>query len=913
MSPMRKILIVLIICIQAISLFAQDNQYPISGTYEAVPMREFIKEVQQKYPIRFYYDDKTIGSVFVTAKFNNTPLAECLESILNSEFVNYYTMGGNQFVIYPGIALKSMFLAKQAGEEEEEEKPSAEKLSLERLNNLQYQIFNIGTPGKNRSKYATITGYIQDFESGDPVIGANVYIVESQKGASTDRNGFFTITLPVGNQILNFSCIGMEPTKRVVNLYSDGQLNVEMLTKVNLLGGVDVMGEGEGNLGQIHMGMEKIDIITLKSIPALFGEADIMKSVLTMPGVQTVGEGTSGFNVRGGKTDQNLILIDQAPIYYPSHFFGNFSAVNSEVIDNAVLYKGSMPVKYGGRISSVFEINTKEGNKEKIGGAGGISPISSRFHIEGPLFGESTFLASFRSTYSNWVLDAIKVPDLYKSKVSFYDAQLKTNLVLNKNNNLTINAYSSNDRFQLKSDSIYNYQNAIASLMWKHQFNSRLKSETALIYSGFSYEISDDSNVNQMFNLTHSVDNFGFKTNFELKPEEKLTLNFGGDLNHYTVNPGERVVGESSNILPIYVDNESALEFGVYAGGEYKLTDKLRVEGGVRLSGMFAYGDGKSYVYAEGMPYDVDNIIDTAFTASNKTEATFINPEYRLSANYSINHSSSFKLSYNKTAQYIHMLSNTTAISPTDTWKLSDKYLVPQTGHQISAGYFKNFRGDMIETSVEGFYKKINNIKEYKAGADLLLNDHVETEVLNGLGRSYGAEFSFQKKGGRVYGQINYTYSRTLIKSITDYEEELINDGEYFPANYDKPHNLNVLANLKALRRLILSATVNYSTGRPITYPVAQYKLGDQVFLHYSKYNQYRIPDYFRMDFSVTIEGNLKLRKLAHGTFTFSLYNVTARKNAYSVYFRSEGAKYEAYKLSIFGTVIPTVTYNFKF
>jgi hypothetical protein len=309
----------------------------------------------------------------------------------------------------------------------------------------------------------------------------------------------------------------------------------------------------------------------------------------------------------------------------------------------------------------------------------------------------------------------------------------------------------------------------------------------------------------------------------------------------------------------------------------------------------------------------VDNITDTIFSDKGGPVATYVNPEFRLSANYTINHLSSFKLSYTKTAQYIHMLTNTTAISPTDTWKLSDEYLTPQLGRQISAGYYRNFRDNTIEASVETYYKRIKNIKEYKAGADLLLNDHIESEILNGLGKSYGAEFSVEKSGGRVYGRINYTYSRTLIKSTSKYNEEIINDGEYFPANYDKPHNLMVLANLKASRRFIISSAINYSTGRPITYPVAQYKLGDQVFLHYSKYNQYRIPDYFRADLSVTIDGNLKAKKMVRGTVTLSLYNITGRKNAYSVYFKSDGAKFDAYKLSIFGTVIPTVTYNFKF
>ena len=892
-------------------IYAQEGSIRISGSYRGVPLETFFRDVEQKYPVRFYYDEISADSVYVTAEFENTPVEDCLDQLFRGKGLHYYMAGPGRIIIYSGAAMKSLF--PEMAVTVQEEKKSPEKLTRERLNRLQYQIFNIGTPGKSTSSFATITGHIKNFETGDPVVGANVYVAETQKGASTNRVGYFRLTLPTGNHILNFSCVGMEPTRRIVNLYSDGTIDVELLTQINALADVKVTASREGNVGEIHSGLERINIQMLKSIPALFGEPDVIKGMLTLPGVQTVGEGTSGFNVRGGKTDENLILLDQAPMYYPSHFFGIFSAVNSGIVDNAVLYKGSMPVKYGGRLSSVLEINTIEGNKEKIEGAAGISPISTQFHIDGPIAKNSTFLASFRTTYSNWVLNSIKVPELYKSKVSFYDGLIKTNLYLNEKNTLAIDVYKSNDRFQLNSDSVYNYNNAIASVMWRHTLSKHVKSQTGLSYSSFGYNIANETNVNQAFRLTHSLEDIGLKSNFEYSPTVDLKFNFGADVDHYSVNPGERIAGNLSDITSFRINREKAIEFGVYAGSEYSLTRRLRVEGGFRFSGMLGFGNGKRYIYAPGMPFTTDNIIDTLITPTNRVQSHYVNPEFRFSANYSLDRNSSVKLSYSKTAQYIHMLSNTTAISPTDTWKLSDTYLAPQTGRQVSAGYFRNLNDDKLETSLEVFYKRIYNIKEFKPGAELLLNDHIETEVLNGLGKSYGVEFSLEKKGGRVFGRVNYTYSRTLIKSDTKFREEIVNNGEYFPANYDKPHNLTLLANLKAYRRLVFSSTVNYSTGRPITYPVAQYKLGDQVFLHYSKYNEYRIPDYFRVDLSVTLNGSLKAHKLARGTFTFSLYNVTGRKNAYSVYFKSEGATFDAYRLSIFGTVIPTITYNLNF
>jgi hypothetical protein len=894
-------------------LEAQVSTVTVSGTYDHTPLKEFINELEQKFPVHFYFEEKVVDPVTVTATFGNIPLNQCLEKIFEGLQI-YFQVSDDKIVIYAGFALAELFPGSQYTEEAGMGLSNEKKLSKEKQLQLQYQIINVGVPGRNKTRTAVVSGHLINFNTGEPVIGGNVYVNEIQKGAASDVNGFYSLALPLGNQTLMVSCIGMESTKRNINLYSDGRLDVEMLVNVKVLDDAVILGHGKGNLGQMHTGMEKIDILTIKSIPSLLGEADVIKSVLTLPGVQTVGEGTAGFNVRGGNTDENLILIDQAPIYYPSHFFGNFSAINSEIIENATLYKGSIPVRYGGRISSVLEINTIEGNHEKISGSAGISPISARINIDGPVFSKkSTFLTSFRSTYSNWILSKIKVPELYNSKASFYDAQAKLDLYLNEKNNILLNFYSSNDKFQLHSDTAYNYNNLIASMTWKHKYNPRFKSGTSLIYSLFNYSISNENSTNESFRLVHSLSDLGLNNDFEYFTNTRMKLNFGADLNFFSVNPGERKVLNYSNITPVSFANEHALEFGIYAGTEYNVSGRLKIEGGVRLSGLLSFDDGKEYLYAKALPYEVENIIDTIFSNKNSIRKTYVNPEWRFSLNYSAGRYSSIKFSYNRTAQYIHMLSNTTAISPTDTWKLSDKYLLPAVGDQLSAGYFKNIRKSGIEASAEIFYKWVNNIKEYKAGADLLLNDHVETEIVNGQGRSYGLELSIEKSGGHIYGRIDYTFSRALIKSVSDFKEELINDGEYFPANYDKPHNLNVMANFKASRRLIISAAMNYSTGRPITYPVAKYQLGDEVFLQYSKYNQYRISNYFRTDVSLTVNGNLKKHQKTHSSLTFSLYNVTGRKNAYSVYFKSEGGKFDAYQLSIFGTVIPSITYNIKF
>ncbi|MFO7671415.1 MAG: TonB-dependent receptor [Bacteroidales bacterium] len=909
-----RFLLVPFLWMMAFTLRAQHQDVLISENFHDLPLITVIETLERNYPLQFFFDQNTLEGKVIDADFQETPLTLCLETILTGEGLGFYISPQNQVSIFTGASLKGLFPEEPQVEVIHKKSVPEEKISREILKRLGYQMVNIGTPGRNTSGYATVSGTLTSFETGQPVAGANIYVADTRKGVISSNSGYYEIQLPLGNQTLSFSSLDMHATNRIINLYSDGRLDVVLETKYNLLEDVVVIGRGQGNLGQVHLGVEEINISLLKSAPAFFGEPDVIKSLLNLPGVQSVGEGTAGYNVRGGKTDQNLILMDQAPIYYPSHFFGNFSAINNDIISNATLYKGSIPVRYGGRISSVLDIITKDGDPEKFSGSGGISPVSTHLQVDGPFFtNNSSFLVSFRTTYSNWLLDFINVPSLYNSEVSFYDAQAKLNLPLNEKNKLLVNYYKSNDQFQLNSDSTYAYDNQIISVSWKHQIVQKMNSELSFISSNFRYSISDESDINLASLLTHRLNHTGLKANLEYFTRHGLKIEFGGDAILYTVNPGEREAGEFSNVIPIDSEDERAVEFGIYAGNEFFLTDRLKIEAGLRLSGLFSLSDGKSYQYAPGLPLNVDHIVDTVMTGKNSLEKFYIQPEYRLSGNYTVNRFSSVKLSYNKTVQYIHMLTNTTAISPTDTWKLSDVYLAPQTGHQVSAGYFRNFMNHSFQTSVELFYKKIHHMKEYKAGANLILNDHIETEIIDGEGKSYGAEFSIKKPGGRVNGHIDYTWSRTLIKSVTDFPEELINDGEYFPANYDKPHNLTVLANLKASRRFIFSTTLNYSTGRPITYPVAKYQLGDQVILYYSKYNQYRIPDYFRIDMSLTIDGNLKKKKLFHSTFVFSIYNLTARKNAYSVYFRSEGGKFEAYQLSIFGTMIPTVSYNFRF
>ena len=904
---MKAFSLLLILLISSSLLKAQE--FLITGSNQQKSLKEFISEVEGKYPVKFFFEEKAIENISVTEDFKDIPLKQCLEKILKNTSL-LFQIADNQVILYRGFELTELFPG--GIQKEIQIAPSEKKLSKEQLQKLQYRILNIGTPGKNNAGTATVSGFLRNSETGESINDGAITISGTQKGTSTDKNGFYKITLPVGIHELNFSLIGMEPVKRNIKLYSDGKLDVAMEVKINLLEGATIT-ENRNTKGEMNS-REKIDIQMMKTLPSLLGEADIIKSLLLVTGVQTVGEGTSGFNVRGGNTDQNLILLDQAIIYNPTHFFGNFSAINSDVIDNATLYKGNIPIKYGGRIASVFEINTIEGNHEKVTGSTSISPLSTGINVNGPLFSDkSTFMTSFRTTYSDWVLDQIKISQLQNSKAGFFDAQLKFNLYLNKNNNLVVNFYNSQDKFQLHSDTTYQYRNMIGSIALKHRFNSNLKSNTSLVYSSYNYEVADRNSTNDSFVLTHRLSNITLNHDYEYSSDFGIKYLWGGNVQLYSVNPGERQKLSDSNILPISFSDERALEYGLYGGTEYKVSDKLKIEGGLRISGLASFDKSKEYLYRANAPLTVENITDSLTTNRSGLSKFYLTPEWRLSLSYSLGKTGSLTFSYSKTVQYIHMLSNTTAISPTDTWKLSDKYLTPAIGNQFSLGYFKSSSDNKINFSVEAFYKLVDGVKQYKAGADLVLNDHIETEIVNGHAKSYGLEMSLEKTKGRLYGRLDYTYSRTQIKSVSGFKEDQINGGEYFNANYDQPNNLNLLLNLKASRRIILSSGVFYSTGRPITLPVSKYQLGDQWFVQYSKYNEYRIPDYFRTDLSLTVNGNLKLDQLVHSSITFSLYNVTGRRNPYSIYFKSEEGRLDAYQLSIFGAVIPSVTYKLKF
>ncbi len=780
---------------------------------------------------------------------------------------------------------------------------------------IENKLFKIGNKSNsNKDGNATLAGYVRSNKTGEPVSGASVTADKPIINATTDQYGYFTVTIPKGYFVLNFQSFGMRDTRRRVLLNADGKLNIDMIDKVTSMKEVIVSAAKTANTRRVIMGADHLNIKSIKQMPAAFGEADILRALLTLPGVQTVGEASTGFNVRGGSADQNLILFNDATIFNPSHFFGFFSAFNPDVVKDVELFKSSIPAKYGGRLSSVLNITSREGNKKNITGTAGVGPLTSRFNIEGPIIKDKmSFIVGARTTYANWLLGIL--PDAYKnSRAGFYDVNAHLAYQVNNKNNIYVTGYLSSDRFKLNSDTSYGYNNKNISLKWKHSFSNKFNSEVTTGYDHYDYNTSSSKTAYSAYKLAFDISQLNSRADFTWFWSTRHTADFGVSYNRYTLHPGSYGPDDKQSLIS---NDEVAAEYGqesaIYLSDRWSLSPDLSINAGVRYSVFNYLGPSDVNMYAPGLPRVTENLIETKTFDQGKYIKTYSAPEYRLSARYNLTNDLSVKASFNTLHQYIHLLSNTTAISPTDIWKLSDPNIKPQYGEQVSLGVYKNFKSNTIETSIEVYHKNIRNYLDYKSGASLVMNHHIETDVMSTKGKAYGAEFMIKKPSGKLNGWISYTWSRILLKQNDPMVSEIINRGEYYPASYDKPNDVTLVGNYRFTHRLSVSLTSTYSTGRPITIPIGRlYYAGSQRTI-FADRNAYRIPDYYRTDLSVNIEGNHKVHQKTHNSWTAGFYNLTGRKNPYSVYYVSEGGVINGYKLSIFGSIIPFINFNLRF
>ncbi len=906
-----KISVLIFLCILTINLGAQER-YTISGEFEDLSFADFVKRTEGMLPVKFFYREEWVHDLRVNGLSGCKTLLCFLDSLFNGTSLHYFMEESGNIIITDKYAVKVEFSPAETGQDflpegkspDGAQQPAAGHASVE-----------IGNPAeRNRPGNVIVSGYITDKDTGEPLPGVSVYISRLSTGTMTNEYGYFKLTVPRGSQLFQFSSIGTKDRMIEANLYGTGEMNVEMSSMITPLKEVVVTAEKSVTMQRFEVGAERISLTSLKLLPTSLGESDILKSILLLPGVQSVGEGSAGFNVRGGTADQNLILLYGAPVYNSSHFFGFFSAVNSDIIKEVTLYKGGIPGRYGGRISSVLDIGAREGNRKEFAGSAGISPITTHLMVEGPIIKDTlTYLFAARTTYSNWIFSLVENDALRNSRASFYDLNGKITYDWNKNNRIDFSAYGSHDSFRFNSDTVYSYDNSIYALKWRHFFSSRLFSVLSVSNSSYRYDVSSGQPATEAFVHTHKISSTGFKADFNWFPG-KNEINFGFDLTRYAVSPGiYHPGGDSSLVVPRSVEKEQAWEGALYLEDKFVLTDYLSVNLGMRFSAFYALGPQTVMIYNPAYSKSRSTVTDTLRFSPGEITGKYGGPEFRISLNFRLTDRNSLKINYNRTRQYLHLLTNSTSISPTDTWKLSDYYLKPQVGDQIAAGFYKLMFRNTLEISAELYYKWIRNMIDFKGGTNLIMNDNIEKDIVNVKGKAYGAEIAVKKITGKFRYNIGYTYSRTLIKSTGDFSEEMINGGVWFPANFDKPNDLVITFNYLLSRRFSFSANYIYSTGRPITFPVATYIMYDNELVHYSDRNRYRIPDYSRLDVSFRVNGNLRSRKIAHPGLTFSVYNLLGRDNVYSVYFKKEGELMKGYKLSVFGVAIPSVTFSFDF
>jgi hypothetical protein len=771
-------------------------------------------------------------------------------------------------------------------------------------------------PGLAQTKH-TVSGYVKDNNNGEGLIGVSVYVREAQTGVVTNSYGFYSITLPDGAYTLVFSYIGYQKVTREVTLDGDKTVSIEMSDESNQLQEVTVSTQREDeNVKSIEMSVNKVEMKTIRKMPALLGEVDLIRSIQLLPGVTTVGEGASGFNVRGGDVSQNLVLLDEAPVYNSSHLFGFFSVFNPDAVKDVKLIKGGIPAQYGGRISSILDVRGKEGNAKKREINGGIGTIFSRLTYEQPFAkSKGSFIIAGRRSYIDVLAKPFLNSDLRDSKFYFYDLTAKVNYRVGDKDTFYASGYFGKDVFG-GGDFGFGWGNATATARWNHIFSNKLFLNLTGYYSNYDYSLGQNQNDPQAkdrFDWKSKIISYSVKPDFTFYITPNNQLTFGGQYIYYDTRPGKAVAVSEGEETDISLEPRYADESALYIGNEQKVNDRISLQYGVRFSYFRSLGPGIEYLYQSAKPGERRLPMFPGITYKRgDVIQNYSNWEPRASLNIGVTDNASIKASYNRTAQYLHLLSNTAASSPLDVWTLSSMHIAPEKADQVALGWFQNIQSNTYEASVEVYYKKLYNQIDYVPASDLLLNQFVPGDLLFGKGRAYGAEFYLKKNKGKLTGWVSYTLSRTerLVESI--------NNNDWFPARFDKPHNFTSVAIYEVRPRLSLSANFTIASGTPATFPTNRFNWQNFPIGHNynGARNNSRIPAYHRLDLAATYTPKRKLFKTGQGEWVFSVYNVYNRRNPFSVYTRANEdtpLRTEAVRYAVIGSLVPAVTYNFKF
>ncbi len=874
----------------------------INGKFQLTSLQDFFNTIGKEQGIHFYYRSDWIKPYMINLEFIDTPLIQVLNIIFDRKPLTFRFFQNNSVAVFPkGSDGKDL-----SGSDSP-------------------QILVIGNP-LNEGRYATaqIKGKVLDGKSSEPLPGVIIFHRQTGTGTKTNPKGEYTLDLPTGDHTLQVSMMGYEELSQQIRLIENGSADFELFEESHTLNEVTITGDNS-KASKAQMSMIKVSSRVIKELPVMMGEADVIKSIVMLPGVQSVGEMSSGFNVRGGNADQNLVLIEGAPVFNTSHLFGFFSMINPDAVKDVTLFKGGVPASYGERVSSIMDVALKEGNLQHLSIYGGIGLINSRLTMEGP-FGKkskSTFLVGGRTTYSDWMMKQSHNALFMNSVAHFYDVNATANIYLSEKSNLKLMGYISQDVFNLNSSSLYTYGNAIASANWKLNISKSLISNLNLSYSKYDFRLDqkDVSLPEDDYRLSTGLEYASTKYILSWLPNEKHRINTGFQVIGYKIKPGEiSSVSEPTNIVPEKIPNEQSIELGLFADDDLNITEKTAVNIGMRYVRYMSMGPATVLKYDPNQTINSGSVIDSTVYKAGEVAKMYQGLEPRLSLKFNLTKGGSLRFSYQRIHQFMNQISNTSVISPVDFWKSSDEHVSPLISDQFAVGLFKNPLKGLFEASVEVYYKNLQNLLEYKNSAVLVMNHHIEADLIQANGYAYGLEVYAKKNSGRLNGWVSYTYSRTMRRTDNNFPEEVINAGNYYPSVYDRPHDLSTVMNYQISRRWRFSGNFVFMSGRPITLPEQKYDLDGRQVVYFSDRNKYRMPSYNRLDVSITLDENLRKRRMWKGSWTFSVYNLYGRKNPYSVFYRQDPSiqqidrsQYAIYKLSIIGVPVPSITYNFKF
>ena len=880
----------------------------IAGITERMSLEAYINQHLSESGCSFYYSKDLLRDVYIYNTDNGKSLLQFLDQSLASKGIAYILYKEKNLVF---VERRQLQLRDQA------------KYAERDGNGDFYNSVDIGDPllaGKFRK--AELNGYIRNGQTGEPLPGAAIYINDLDLGVVTDLSGYYSVDLPVGKKEVQFSFVGFESRELMVNIISPGSLDVELFESTVAIDQVIILSNINANVRGTEMSIIRLDAKTISNIPVLLGEPDLLKTMTLMPGVQSSGDMASGFNVRGGGSDQNLILLDDVPIYNANHLFGMFSIIDTRSINNLELYKGGAPARYGGRASSVMNIDLKEGNLKEFHGDGGIGLFSSKLTLQGPIVKEkASFIIGGRTTYSDWILKRVPDLDIRNSRANFYDINAKLNFTLNRNNRLNFFTYLSKDKFNYAGSNLSEYTNRMGALKWSHILNDNITFSLGAFFSDYATSTAEISNPANAYQITSGIQHLGARFRTLISIGEKHSFEAGLEANRFTFSTGNKnPYGEDSDIPSEDLGKEHSLEFAGYVQDVYEISDRLSLSAGLRYSLYYLTGPKEMNLYEDGNYIDADSWIGTDEYGKGEVISSFSGFEPRLSFRMNVTPMSSVKLGYSRNYQYLHIISNSTVVTPADIWKSSDPFIKPAVGDQAVLGYFFNLKRGVYESSVELYYKHVKDVVEYKGGAQLIMNPYLEQDLLNADLEAFGIEFLMRKNMGRLTGWISYTYSRSFLQTTGATADQLINEGEKYPSYYDKPHDLSVVASYRISRRFTFGTSFTYSTGRPATYPESTVRFYGNDFPYYSERNKYRLRDYHRLDVSLVWDTSLKKKKKVYSSWTLSVYNVYGRNNVYSTFYKkevptamNEYRRFALYELSIIGVPIPSLTYNLRF